>query len=145
MSTTPPAPSACSVPQPEVVFWFKTYTGLLMFICLTFLVVGVFLFLRAESVALPIHVGWDEETARELNAEGIYPIAKIYIGLGGALAVMFGVALFLNRGKLAWVYDLLLICLTMTSCVCLPMAIPLLIFWIKQDCRDWFMRPVLLK
>jgi hypothetical protein len=39
-----------------------------------------------------------------------------------------------------WVYDIVLICLGMTSVCCMPVTIPLLIFWIKPDAKAWFGR-----
>jgi hypothetical protein len=35
-------------------------------------------------------------------------------------------------------YDLVLICIGMTSCCILPAAIPLLIFWLKPEAKNWF-------
>jgi hypothetical protein len=66
----------------------------------------------------------------------------------GPLYVIFGVifffayliALFLKPGPGAWVYDLVLICFGMTSCCCLPITIPLLIFWIKPENKKYFGR-----
>jgi hypothetical protein len=39
-----------------------------------------------------------------------------------------------------WVYDLVVICVGMTSFCCMPVCIPLLIFWIKPEVRAYFGR-----
>ena len=52
--------------------------------------------------------------------------------LAAALAIIFWIGLFWNRGMGGWIYNLILICLGLTSCCTWPMTIPLLIFWIKH-------------
>lgn len=52
--------------------------------------------------------------------------------LAAALAIIFLIGLFWNRGMGGWIYNLILICLGLTSCCTWPMTIPLLIFWIKH-------------
>ena len=52
--------------------------------------------------------------------------------LAAALAIIFLIGLFWNRGMGGWFYNLILICLCLTSCCTWQMTIPLLIFWIKH-------------
>ena len=54
------------------------------------------------------------------------------------LLVVFAVAPFLPRRKWVWIYDLVVICLGMTSCCTLPVCIALLIFWIRPETRQFF-------
>jgi hypothetical protein len=58
------------------------------------------------------------------------------------LTVIYAVAPFLPRRPGVWVYDLVLICLGLTSICCLPATIPLLIFWMKPETKMWFGREV---
>jgi hypothetical protein len=39
-----------------------------------------------------------------------------------------------------WTYDLVIICLGMTSACFLPACIPLLIFWLKPETKHYFGR-----
>jgi hypothetical protein len=66
---------------------------------------------------------------------------------GGVLAACgfvmifpYGVAPFLPKRPWAWTTHLVLICLTMTSGACVPLAAPLLIFWLKPETRRFFGR-----
>ena len=54
------------------------------------------------------------------------------------LAGLFGVAPMLPKRRAAWIYGLVLICIGMTSACCLPATIPLLIFWIKPETKEFF-------
>ena len=40
----------------------------------------------------------------------------------------------------AWIYGMVLICIGLTSPCCLPVTIPLLIGWIKDDAKAYFGR-----
>jgi hypothetical protein len=114
-------------PQPQVVVWFKVYCGLL---CLTYLAVAGFslIFLLVPP--------------DELEMDGLE--AKI---LGGLMLVM-GLGLFVvcliplavPPKPWVWVYDLVIICLGMTSACCLPISIPLLIYWLKPETKRYFGR-----
>ena len=65
-------------------------------------------------------------------------LGVIYSGLGLSLFVIFAVAPFLPRRKWVWIYDLVVICLGMTSCCTLPACVALLIFWIRPETRNFF-------
>ena len=56
-----------------------------------------------------------------------------------ASAVVFGVGPFLRRGRATWIYGIFQLVLGMIcSCgFCFPFALPLLIFWVRDDCRRW--------
>jgi len=68
-----------------------------------------------------------------------YLQGMIYVILGAVFLGAFAVSFLLGRGKFAWTYNLVLICIGLTSCCCLPSNIPLLIFWIRNDCRQWYL------
>ncbi len=64
----------------------------------------------------------------------------IFIALGAVLFLMFAAAPFLPKKPWAWVYDIVLIAVGLTSCLCLPVSIPLLIFWLKPEAKAFFGR-----
>jgi len=48
--------------------------------------------------------------------------------------------LFLRPKPWVWIYDLVIICMGMTSACFLPAAIPLLIYWLKPEVKAHFGR-----
>jgi hypothetical protein len=56
------------------------------------------------------------------------------------LAVLYGIAPILPKKPWVWIYDIVLICLPMTSMCCLPLCVPLLIYWIKPEVKAFFQR-----
>ncbi len=64
----------------------------------------------------------------------------IYGAIGLGLAVPFTMGAILKPRPWVWIFDLVLICIGMTSPCCMPASIPLLIFWIKPETRAYFGR-----
>ncbi len=54
------------------------------------------------------------------------------------LAMLFGFGPFLPRKNWAWIYGIVLIAIGLTSPCCMPVSIPLLIFWIKPEIRAYY-------
>lgn len=54
------------------------------------------------------------------------------------LALLYLAGAVRTRPQWGWTYGLVLICLTLTSMCCLPLAIPLLIQWIKPETKAYF-------
>jgi len=73
-----------------------------------------------------------------LDTPEAHMMAKIFTVLGGALLVPFAAGPFLPRCRWAWVFGLILICSGMTSACCLPAAIPLLIWWLKPETKEYY-------
>jgi hypothetical protein len=67
---------------------------------------------------------------------GFYGI--FMLGLGVIFAALYGAAPFLPKKNWAWVYHLVMICIGLTSCCCLPVCIPLLIYWLKPETKSMF-------
>ncbi|MEZ6196616.1 MAG: hypothetical protein R3F20_12970 [Planctomycetota bacterium] len=57
-----------------------------------------------------------------------------------ASAVFLGVGPFLRRSRGTWTFGIIQFAIsTLCSCFfCLPFSIPLFIYWIRPECRDWF-------
>ena len=98
-----------------------------------YLLVGVF-------GATILIIGPEQFQTSRQDADGLLVQGVVFVFLGLLLLVPFAAAPFLPRRPWVWVYDLVLICLGLTSCACLPITIPLLIFWLKPETKVWFGR-----
>tara|TARA_B100001964_G_C14128233_1_gene551592 strand:- start:657 stop:947 length:291 start_codon:yes stop_codon:yes gene_type:complete len=58
--------------------------------------------------------------------------------MGPPLALAFGLGIFFKNKPWHWIYGLALICLSMTSCCCLPVSIPLMLHWVKPETKAFF-------
>lgn len=115
------------VSKPTVVKWFMTYCGLMMLIYLACTGFGLLAMFNSEDLA-------DGMTPPdEIFVQGV-----IFSVIGLPFAILYGVGFVLPQKKWGWIFGIVLIGIGMTSVCCLPMTIPLLIFWIKQDNKAWF-------
>lgn len=64
----------------------------------------------------------------------------LFVGLGAVLFLLFAAAPFLPKKPWVWIYDIVLIAVGLTSCACLPVSIPLLIYWLKPETKAFFGR-----
>ena len=112
--------------RPGVIAWFAAYCILMALLYGVFAVLGVVLLFAPAST----------------ESDRIAAIIQgfVFIGLGVGLGGVFGVAPFLPRRPWVWIYDLVLICLGLTSVCCLPATIPLLVYWLKPEAKWWFGR-----
>jgi hypothetical protein len=67
-------------------------------------------------------------------------MGAIFLGIGLIFALPFLAAPYLPRKSWVWIYDLVLICIGMTSACCIPACIPLLIHWLKPETKAFFNR-----
>ena len=67
-------------------------------------------------------------------------LGGLYIALGIIFMIPPLVAFFLPKRPWAWVYHLVMICLGMTGCTIVA-SIPLIIFWIKPEVKQYFNEP----
>ena len=112
---------------PAVLFWFKIYTGAMTALyALCALASPVLLVLAARMHG-------DEKV-------GALVYGVILLAVGLPLAAACALPFFLPRKPWVWVYNLVIICVGMTSCCILPASVALLIYWIKPDVKLWFNR-----
>jgi hypothetical protein len=111
--------------KPPVVIWFKIYCGFLCVLYLATAAVSLVFFL-----ADPADLGMSTLEARLLGG------VLLLMGLGLFLACLL--PLLLSPRPWVWTYDLVLICLGMTSPCFLPACIPLLVFWLKPATKEYF-------
>ncbi|WP_115018617.1 hypothetical protein [Synechococcus sp. UW140] len=106
------------VKKPGVVLWAKVYMGGLSLMYLVLILLSPLMFLSGEEEAV---------------VTGL-----VFLVLGIPCLVISFVPLFLPPKPWVWVWILVLIAIGMTSVCCLPVTIPLLIFWIKPDVRRYY-------
>jgi len=121
--------------RPTVITWFKVYAGLMVLLYIIVLVAGILIFANAESfVGNDVRPGSSVPTdPAEAQLMGL-----IYAVLGVVLSLVFAVGLATPRRFWGWVYGIVLIAIGLTSCCFWPITIPLLIFWLKPEVKDWY-------
>jgi hypothetical protein len=124
--TSPPPPLPSGGPPP-VWRWFVIYTIALGIVYLGLAVFGI--------VALLIDPAKLDMPSGEAKLMG-----AIFLGIGLIFALPFLAAPYLPRKSWVWIYDLVLICIGMTSACCIPACIPLLIHWLKPETKAFFNR-----
>lgn len=113
--------------RPVPVLLTKIYFGLMALVYLAVIALGLF-FLLADPSAIP---------DREMSVDEARIIGVVYTVLGVVLAVVYFAGLFLPRNMVGWIGGIVLLGFTLLSCVCWPIAIPLLVFWCLAPTRAW--------
>jgi len=113
---------------PKVICWFKVYAALFAALYLACAALSlVFLILR-EPVSL------------DMSREEALITGALMLIIGLPLCAAFILPFFLRPRPWVWVYDLVLICIGLTSPCCMPASIPLLVYWLKPEARAYFGR-----
>ena len=118
---------------PKVLFWYRLY-AVGMFALYALLTIGMI----SALVFMPREALQQADPDLPPIIYTIYFIAISAVSL--VMAAVFGVSFFLKTKPWTWVYHLVLICLGFGSPCCLPASVPLLIFWIRDDTRNYFGR-----
>ena len=106
--------------KPQVVVWYKFFCGSMAALYGLLLFLGVFI-----VSSLPP----DDEAF----IDGI-----LLLLVGPPFAIVFGLGIFWDEKPWHWVYGIVLICISLTSCCCFPVSIPLLIYWLKPETKSYF-------
>ncbi|REJ75927.1 MAG: hypothetical protein DWQ47_09860 [Acidobacteria bacterium] len=106
----------------NVVFWFRVYSAGMLVLSLVPVAFGLILFALSIS----------RETR---DPEGDLLAALIFGSAGLFLAGLSLVGVFIRRKPSAWSFGWFLIILGIISCILLPAAIPLLVYWLKPDLK----------
>jgi len=112
-------------PRPPVIKWFRVYSWAL---CVLYLAVAAF--------SLPFFVIEPTELEMPRAVALLLGIAILLLGLGLLVASLL--PLVLSPRPWVWTYDLVIICLGMTSACFLIACIPLLISWLKPETKSYF-------
>ena len=123
----PPRGSAAT---PAVVPWFKVYASAMALLYVFCLLAGIAMFFIPDAAL---------EDA-DFPPEFRIAYGAMLIVMGGGLAAIFAVGVFAPPRSWVWVFDIVLIAIGMTSCCCMPVSIPLLIYWIKPEVKTYFGR-----
>ncbi|MGY8642773.1 MAG: hypothetical protein ACKVJU_16965 [Verrucomicrobiales bacterium] len=122
------APLPCTTPRPSADKWFRIYMG----VSFVFLILLAIFCFAVPFIPFPDMTADDKMMAKIMGPT--YGVAMI-ISMG-----IFGVSLFTKPKPWTWVYNLVVICLGLTSCSMI-FCIPLLIFWLKPECKNYYGRP----
>ena len=113
---------------PPVIKWFRLYAGLMAALYGLLTLIGIVVLASAGAS--------DEDIP--LMHKVI--LAGVFLLLCGGLTAIFAFALFAPRVPWVWVYDIVLIAIGLTSCLTIPAALPLLLYWIKPEAKAYFGR-----
>ena len=113
--------------KPPVLKWYVIYCTAMAFMYLVCVIFGVVL-LTIDLTRLNM--------SKDLMEVKIQAVVLIVVGF--PLFIAYAAAPFFPKKPWNWTAGIVLICLGMTSCCCLPACIPLLIHWIKPECKDYF-------
>ena len=114
-----------SLQRPKVLFWFKAYSG---FLCILYLAVAGF----------GLYCFWADPSDLDMSKPAAQISAAAFLFLGLALFIACLLPLILTPRPWVWTYDLVVICMGMTSACFLPVCIPLLIYWLKPETKRYF-------
>lgn len=116
---------ASGTEKPKVIFWFQVYCWVL---CVMYLAVAAFsmtfFMIPAEDMDMPPYLSL------------LMGILFLLMGLVMLAACML--PLLLRPRSWLWTYNLVIICIGMTSACFLPICIPLLIYWLKPEAKNYF-------
>ncbi len=108
------------------------YVGYCVLMALLYLLVGgaglLALFIDLATLEL-------EEDAMIVRIQGV-----LFLVLGLIFMIVYAAAPFLPKRPWVWIYGLVMIAIGIASICCLPVTIPLLIFWLKPETQQFFER-----
>lgn len=111
--------------RPAVVIWLKVYCGVLAAIYLLIALLSL-IFFSINPADL------------EMTAEETTIIGTILLLIGSILCIVFLIPILFRPRPWLWVYDIVVICLGLTSFCILPFSVALLIFWLKPEVKRYF-------
>lgn len=104
--------------KPGVVLWAKLYMGAMSALYFVLLLFSPFMLMSGDEEAV------------------IYGFVFIFVGI--PCAILSAIPIFLAPKPWVWVWILIVIAFGMTSVCCLPVTVPLLIFWIKPETKRYY-------
>jgi drug/metabolite transporter (DMT)-like permease len=111
---------------PPVYTWFVVYCVLMALL---------YLFTAAMGVVFLILEPDPDMSVMEARIMG-----AVFTIVGLIFFAPFAAAPFLPRKNWVWIFGLVLICVGLTSACCLPVCIPLLIYWLKPEMKAFYGR-----
>ena len=111
-----------------MIRWFKLYAGAMA---------GLYGLLTLVGIVVLAVAGAEDD---EISLAEKLILSGIFLVLCGGLAAIFGFGVFAPRVSWVWIYDIVLIAIGLTSCLTIPAALPLLLYWIKPETKAYFGR-----
>ncbi len=111
--------------HPAAVKWFRIYCGVSCAFYLCLVPVSWSFFLNPPK----------DMTRSEADFFGL-----LFLAAGLLSFALFVLPFCVAPRPWVWVYGLVLICFGLTSAACLPVAVPLLIFWMKPEVKRYYGR-----
>jgi hypothetical protein len=111
--------------QPPVVIWARVYAAAMALLYLICTAGGVFMLIAAAET--------HGHKAEEAMIQGV-----IFTAVSPLLLILALIAAFAPRKKWGWIMNIALMGIGCTSCFCLPLCIPLMIFWMKPETKSWY-------
>lgn len=118
--------ASLNLATPPTFKWFVVYCVLMALGCLLTALIGIVYMLT--------------EPEPDMSAEEAKIMGVLFLIFGLLFFLPYAFAPFLPRQSWVWVFGLVLICLGLTSTCCLPVCIPLLIFWLKPEMKAFYNR-----
>jgi hypothetical protein len=115
--------------KPPVVGWCQAYCAAMALMYLAVFVAGLVVVVMRERLA--------QQDAPPVLL-GVWGAFITLLGL--VFAAVFAAALLLPPRPWVWIYDIVLICVGLSSPCCMLASIPLLVFWIRPEARAYFGR-----
>lgn len=114
-------------PAPKVWKWYVVYCIFMTFLYLAVVLIGLAMLSHSKNLS--------GDEADQVRVQGF-----VMVFMGGLMFWPFVAAPFLPKRPWAWMYGMVLICLSLSSCCFLPATIPLLIHWNKPENKYYFGR-----
>ena len=127
-----PGPAAAPMTEPKAVGWARTYA----------LAFTLMYGLCALGGVLLVGLGATGHVTQSHHRDGGEQIVQgvIMTVMGIGLAILSGMTWKRTdqRTKSAWMFHMVLQAIGLTSCCCIPFALPLLLQWNKPEVKQWY-------
>ena len=114
--------------KPKVCMWVTIYSVTMAVIYAIVSLIGALLLIASFT-----------ESIRQNGDQYMMLIqGSLFLFIGVVLFILFAAVPFLPKRRWVWTYNIVMICIGLTSCCFLPFCIPMLIFWLKPELKSYF-------
>lgn len=115
--------------RPGVVVWFRAYCVFMILLYLLVAGLGVVFLLVPEDLLA---------SDPDMTPAQARFVGTLFMIISLPFAMFYLACVFMPPNKAGWIMGIVAIALGLTSACTLPMTIPLLIFWIKDETRVYY-------
>jgi len=119
-------------PMPSAVMWYTVYCVLMALMYLLTMAMGALILFGPDDLR--------QSMAQSRSSVDPRILGTIYIVMGMVFVCPYVVGALAPKRPWAWIYGIVLIAFGMTTICCLPLTIPLMIFWIKPEVQRYYGR-----